>query len=232
MENILNNTDTLPELLQYTLYINLENRKDRLKNIETQMKNMGIKGERVNAVHMADGAVGCTLSHIRCLEMAKARGWPYVFICEDDILFLNPQLLKENLQKFSENTSISWDVVILGGNNCPPYNRVADYCIRVYNNQTTTGYIARSSYYDTLIANFKESANQLMRSPHMRKQYALDIYWKQLQQKYAWYMITPPTVIQCTDYSDIEKREVNYSGLMLDLDKEWLFRQQQFRNMF
>jgi GR25 family glycosyltransferase involved in LPS biosynthesis len=232
MENILNNTDTLPELLQYTLYINLESRKDRLKNIETQMKNMGIKGERVNAVHMTDGAVGCTLSHIRCLEMAKARGWPYVFICEDDILFLNPELLKENLQKFSENTRISWDVVILGGNNCPPYNRVADYCIRVYNNQTTTGYIARSSYYDTLIANFKESANQLMRSPHMRKQYALDIYWKQLQQKDAWYMITPPTVIQCTDYSDIEKREVNYSGLMLDLDKEWLFRQQQFRNMF
>jgi GR25 family glycosyltransferase involved in LPS biosynthesis len=232
MENILNNTDTLPELLQYTLYINLESRKDRLKNIETQMKNMGIKGERVNAVHMTDGAVGCTLSHIRCLEMAKARGWPYVFICEDDILFLNPELLKENLQKFSENIGISWDVVILGGNNCPPYNRVADYCIRVYNNQTTTGYIARSSYYDTLIANFKESANQLMRSPHMRKQYALDIYWKHLQQKDAWYMITPPTVIQCTDYSDIEKREVNYSGLMLDLDKEWLFRQQQFRNMF
>jgi hypothetical protein len=37
-------------------------------------------------------------------------------------------------------------------------------------------------------------------------------------------MIVPPTVIEYVDYSDIEKRVVDYKPLMLDMKKEWLFR--------
>lgn len=232
--NISNSSNTFNniDLLKYVFYINLDIRQDRLKHVQNEMSKLGVMGERVCAIKMNDGAVGCTMSHIKCLELAKTRGWPYVFICEDDILFLNPKVLKENLQKFSENREINWDVVIVGGNNCPPYVRIADYCIRVYNNQTTTGYIVKSHYYDTLINNFRESANLLMREPGKRKLYALDIYWKSLQQSGNWYMITPPTVVQMDDYSNIEGRMVNYSGLMLDLDKEWLFKKQHLRKMW
>ena len=212
----------IPEILRYVLYINLEERHDRLNNMLDEMTKMSIIGERVAGIKMPRGAIGCTLSHIRCLEMAKSRGWPHVFICEDDILFLNPELLKENLLKFSKNTEIPWDVVIIGGNNCPPYQPVSNYCIRVFNTQTTTGYIVRSHYYDTLIHNFKESAAKLMREPHNSKMYALDIYWKRLQQLGNWYMIIPPSVVQREDYSDIEGRRVDYRNLMLDLDKKWL----------
>jgi hypothetical protein len=223
-----NNCLNIPDLLKYILYINLDSRPDRLKHVQNEMNKLGVIGERVVAIKMPDGAVGCTMSHIKCLELAKARGWTHVFICEDDILFLNPGVLKENLLKFSENKEIDWDVVIIGGNNCPPYERIADYCIKVYNNQTTTGYIVKSHYYDTLIANFRESAKYLLREPAKRKQYAIDIYWKRLQTGGKWYMITPPTVVQADSYSDIEGRKVNYSGLMLDLDKEWLVTKQQF----
>jgi hypothetical protein len=45
-------------------------------------------------------------------------------------------------------------------------------------------------------------------------------------------MITPPTVVQVDSYSDIEGRRVNYSELMLDLDKEWLFKKQQFGKLW
>jgi GR25 family glycosyltransferase involved in LPS biosynthesis len=222
----------IPEILKHILYINLESRPDRLKHIENEMNKLLVLGERVNAIKMPNGAIGCTLSHIKCLELAKERGWPHVFICEDDIFFLNPELLKENLTKFSENANIPWDVVIIGGNNCPPYLRVADYCIRVSNNQTTTGYIVKAHYYDKLIENFRESARRFMREPSNKRQYALDIYWKSLQKTDNWYMITPPTVIQCEDYSDIEERTVNYANLMLDLDKEWLLKKQQLGKMF
>lgn len=223
--------DTKLDLLKYILYINLENRKDRLENIQKELHKLGVDGERINAIKTNDGAVGCTLSHIKCLELAKERNYPYVFICEDDIRFLNPDLLKENLTKFSENTTISWDVLIIGGNNCPPYERLYDYCIRVSSCQTTTGYIVKSHFYDIMISNFRESAQQLMKEPGNRRMYALDIYWKRLQKVYKWYMITPPTVVQCADYSDIERKTVNYDFLMLDLDKEWLFRQNQLRKM-
>ena len=223
-QNIILN---IPELLKYVLYINLDSRPDRLTHVQKEMDKMEIVGERMNAVKMKNGAIGCTLSHIKCLELAKERQWPHVFICEDDILFLNPDLLKTNIEKFSSaNPKIHWDVLIIGGNNCPPYKRVDNYCIQVFNNQTTTGYIVQSHYYDTLIANFKESATMLMREPNNRQAYALDIYWKRLQQRDNWFMITPLTVIQVEDYSDIEGRKVNYGKLMLDLDKEWLFRKQ------
>jgi hypothetical protein len=37
-------------------------------------------------------------------------------------------------------------------------------------------------------------------------------------------MLFPFTVVQIEGYSDIENREVDYRGLMLDVDKPWLFQ--------
>jgi glycosyl transferase, family 25 len=215
------------ELLKNTLYINLEHRKDRLEHINQELSKIGIKGERVNAVKAQVGAIGCTLSHIRCLELAKQRNYDYVFICEDDITFMNPEVLLTNIKKFQENDEILWDMLIIGGNNVPPYQKINDYCVRVFYCQTTTGYVVKKSYYDTLIKNFKESANLLMKNPteEGKKKYALDIYWKRLQIQDFWYMIIPPTVTQYENYSDIENRETNYKHLMLDMDKEWYFAQ-------
>ena len=213
------------ELFKHTLFINLESRRDRLEHVQQEFKKMNIEAERINAIRMTEGAIGCTLSHIRCLEIAKKRKYPHVFIAEDDITFLQPDLLSENLKKFEENTELPcWDVLIIGGNNCPPYTKINDYCIRAFNNQTTTGYIVKSHYYDTLITNFKESAEKLMRNPHNKREYALDMYWKRLQQTGIWLMIVPATVTQYQDYSDIEKRVVNYDRLMLDIQKDWFFR--------
>jgi GR25 family glycosyltransferase involved in LPS biosynthesis len=213
------------DLLQHTLFINLEHRTDRLQHVTKEFEKMGIVAERVNAIRIKTGAIGCTLSHIRCLEIAKQRNYDQVFICEDDIYFTNPELLKRNLERFRENADLEWDLLILGGNNVPPYDQVAEYCARVYYCQTTTGYIVKKHYYDTLLENFKESAQKLIKEPNNKKAYALDMYWKRLQLVGKWYMITPPTVTQIESYSDIENRSVNYEGLLLDMDKPWLFRQ-------
>jgi len=214
------------DLLKNTLYINLDHRPDRLEHVTKELTLMGITGERMKATKMENGAVGCTLSHIKCIELAKTRGLEHVFICEDDIQFTNPTLLVDNLTKFYQNPNIQWDVLIIGGNNCPPYTQIADYCIKVERCQTTTGYIVKKHYYDTLINNFKESVKNLLREPTNKFTYALDKYWQKLQQSGNWYMITPLTVIQYEDYSDIEKRMVDYKPLMLDLDKPHLFKPQ------
>jgi GR25 family glycosyltransferase involved in LPS biosynthesis len=211
------------ELFKNTLFINLETRKDRLERATMEFNKMGINAERINAIRTTNGAIGCTLSHIHCIETAKKRGYEYVFICEDDIEFKNPELLKENLQKFYENDKINWDMLIIGGNNVPPYQPVNDYCVRVFYCQTTTGYVIKNHYYDTLLENFKESAKKLMQNPNDGRTYALDMYWKRLQKQYFWFMIIPPTVTQYQSYSDIENKIVNYDHLMLDMDKPWLF---------
>jgi hypothetical protein len=122
--------------------------------------------------------------------------------------------------------------LIIGGNNTPPYTIIhPNECCRVYNCQTTTGYIIRKHYYDVLIQNFKESARNLQREPTNHREYALDIYWKQLQQRDSWFMILPLTVIQYNNYSDIEQRVTDYRGLMLDMEKKWLFATPQLKGI-
>ena len=212
------------DLFKNTLFINLEQRPDRLEHAVAEFKKMRIDAERVNATKTKAGAVGCTLSHIRCLELAKQRDYDYVFICEDDITFLQPFVLKRHLAFFAGQGDLDWDVCIIGGNNVPPYEQINEFYVRVRNCQTTTGYIVKKHYYDVLITNFKESAKNLMREPDNKQMYALDMYWKRLQQQDRWYMITPPTVTQYESFSDIEQRNVNYDYLMLDMNKEWLFR--------
>ena len=211
------------DIFENTFYINLEHRTDRLEHVQNELKKIGIKGERFNAIKTKSGAVGCTLSHIKCLELAKERNYEEVFICEDDITFTNPKLLLENLQKFCDNEDIMWDVLIIGGNNVPPYKQYYHYCARVFNCQTTTGYIVKQDFYDTMIKNFKEGLLNLMKNPENKREYAIDIYWKKLQMENFWYMITPPTVTQYTNYSDIEGRETHYDNLLLDMNKAWMF---------
>ena len=206
------------ELLQHVVYINLNHRTDRLKHVIAELQKIGVSNaERFPAVHMNARNVCCTISHICCLELAKTRGWPHVFICEDDITFTNPELFCTRLQQFSEST-ISWDVLVIGGNNAPPFIQVNEFCAQVMNIQTTTGYIVKQEYYDALLTNFKEGLKLLIENPMHKTYFSIDMYWKRLQQRDEWYVLLPLTVIQYSDYSDIENRKVDYSNAMLTLN--------------
>ena len=221
-------------LFNHILYINLDSRPDRNEHVIQELRQLCQSPnqsptptptqniERFPAIVPPSklGALGCTLSHLRCLEMAKEHQYPYVFICEDDIQFLQPQLLQENVQKFWENPPPQgWDVLIIGGNNFPPYEYYSDYAIHVHRCFTTTGYIVAQHYYDTLIENFKQSAELLEQFPEKKPDYALDVIWRKLHEpmESRWYMIIPPTVTQYSCYSDIEHCDVNYSQWLLDI---------------
>ena len=205
-------------------YINLESRLDRRNSIETQLKNIGLTNfERFNAIKVMDGRVGCTMSHIKCLEMAKERGYNHLLICEDDTFFLDPKLFKTQLTTFLKNGH-KWDVVLFAGNNVPPYERLDETCIAVSHCQTTTCYLVNGHYFDTLLQNMREGLDKLLKEPTNPLDYAIDRYWLNLQKKDNWLLITPLTVIQREDYSDIERKRTNYSNLMLDLDKKQLMK--------
>ena len=200
-------------------YINLESRIDRRNSIETQLKNIGLTNfERFNAIKLADGRAGCTMSHIKCLELAKERNYTHLLICEDDTFFLNPNLFKTQLTTFLKNNH-TWDVVLFAGNNVPPYERLDDTCVAVTHCQTTTCYLVNGHYFDMLLQNMREGLTKLLKEPRNHLNYAIDRYWLNLQKKDNWLLITPLTVIQREDYIDIEKKRTDYSKLMMDLDK-------------
>ena len=128
------------------MYINLDSRPDRNENAKSELAKVGInKPERFKAIKLENGALGCSMSHLKCIEIAKQKDYPCVFICEDDIEFLEPSLFLNQMQTFL-NSSINWDVIIVAGNNMLPYTPVNNTCIKVLNCQTTTGYIVKKEY--------------------------------------------------------------------------------------
>ena len=195
----------------------MDERKDRREHVEMQLNWMGITGERFSAVKTKFGAIGCTMSHIKCLEMAKERDYDMVFICEDDIQFISKDTLQNSVNKFMETVK-EWDVCIIGGNNGRPFKPVNEICVQVQNCQTTTGYVVKKHYYDVLLKNFRESVQNLIRSQNIRL-HALDIYWKQLQGRDKWFLLIPIMAYQKEGYSDIERKNVDYRRMMANYDK-------------
>ena len=190
------------------------------------MKLIGIDAQRFEAIDMPNGAIGCSTSHLTILETAKANNWDHVLIVEDDILFTNPNLFIQQFNKFLSNHT-DFDVVLIAGNNIPPYVNIDDTCVQVKQCQTTTGYLVKSHYYDKLIQNYKNGIMGQIIQPNERSLYAIDRFWFNLQRLDKWYLIVPLTVAQREDYSNIEKRPTNYLSVMLDLDKRWLFTDRQ-----
>jgi len=200
------------------IYINLEHRKDRNESVLKELSKINISNlQRFNAVKTENGAIGCSLSHIKCLEIAIKNDYQYIMVCEDDIEILNPELFTENINKFL-NSKLNWDVVLIAGNNMVPYNFVTDYCIKIYNCLTTTGYIVKNNYFSTLLNNYKEGVRNLMKD-QANSSFKIDKHWQILQNRDNWYMIIPPTIIQKEDYSDIEKKVTNFRNYMLNFNK-------------
>ena len=209
--------------IKHAFYINLQHRSDRRIHVEEQLQHIGISATRFNAIKMESGAIGCSLSHLKCLEIAYKNNWDHVFICEDDITFLNPQLFKTQLNLFFEKRESSdWDVILFAGNNIPPYKKIDETCIQVTQCQTTTGYLVNGRYIKKLMDNVRMGINYLLRYPLQHNKYAIDKFWFYLQRLDRWFLIIPLTVIQKEGYSDIEKKQTNYNKVMTDIDKPYL----------
>lgn len=209
--------------IKHLLYINLEERQDRNAHVLEQLASVGFASiaERFNAIKLRHGALGCSTSHLKCLQIALSNGWKHVLICEDDITFLDPQRFVQQFDKCLR-TNDNWDVIMLAGNNVPPYHPLNDSCVKISRCLTTTGYLVNGHYIPTLIRNIQMGIQRFMVHPEQPNLYAIDVYWSSLQLRDNWLLVVPLTVVQQEGYSDIEKKHTNYNRLMLDLNKRYL----------
>lgn len=215
--------------IKNAIYINLDTRTDRRVLFETQIEELYMQYPidfsfypvaRFSAISHEHGAIGCTKSHVECLRIAKNNGWDHILIFEDDAHLIHPEILVHQVNSFLSRVRDEFDVVLFSGNNFPPFKIEAPDCFRVANCQTTGCYLVCSRYYDTLIANLEKGLERLTNNPENKSEFSCDIYWKHLQRRDRWYLITPICVIQRAGYSDIEKQDVNYEKSMTDLVKQ------------
>jgi GR25 family glycosyltransferase involved in LPS biosynthesis len=202
-------------------YINLDSRPDRKSHFESEMQKLHLNATHFNAIKHFCGAIGCSMSHLALLKFAKKHELDHIMIMEDDITFLNPDIFINSINNFL-SSNINFDVLLIAGNNMGEYNKINDFCVKITKCQTTTGYLVKNHYYDKLIDNIENGVNKLLKNLNRLNDYAIDQYWGYLQKIDNWYLLTPLTITQRPDYSDIEKRNTNYNRVMLDLDKKAL----------
>jgi len=198
---------------KYGFYINLDKRGDRKEHVEAELKKVQLHCQRFPAIEHTRGAIGCTMSHLECLKLAKEKKWPHAVIVEDDIVFTNPTQFLESFEMFLQLHS-NWDVLLLGGNVQKPYQKIESCCAAVKKCQTTTGYIVKSHYFDPLIANIEYGLKKQLEANRTLHRFCIDIHWFKLQQKDQWYILLPLTVSQLPGYSNIQKRVVNYQEML------------------
>lgn len=200
------------------IYINLDQRGDRRTHLEDEFKRMSIpveKVHRISAIKHANGALGCTLSHLKALKLVEENpAWNRVLIMEDDFTFKGTSYSDFNgpiddfFRTFDDK---SWDIFLPSYNhwNALVGDSISPQFKRVVYSQTTSSYIFQRAYMGSLKTNFRASAEGLMRygkSP----EHCLDINWTHLQKKGNWFLVYPALGHQYDNHSDIEDRVVKY----------------------
>lgn len=115
----------------------------RLLDIDEPMSRDGD-----SVVRKAD--MGCTLSHLKVVQLAKERGLSNYFVFEDDVI------LKEDFQgwfgRYINQMPISWKMIYLGGDNQVPTNMpIGANVIGTSRTLTTHAFGASARVYDELI---------------------------------------------------------------------------------
>ncbi len=190
------------------LYINLDHRTDRkenfLNNFQDHNNIIRISGK----YEKENGAFGCLQSHIKALEYCKNLG-DYVLICEDDFKIIDYSYTLSKLKQIFES-KLEWDIILLSQNLIEYNNTEYENIIKIKDAQTTSGYIIKKKYVDTLLSLFKRSLNNYKNTNLWTCNNCVDIIWKELQKNDNWYGFLPSIGFQFESYSDIENRITNY----------------------
>jgi hypothetical protein len=126
---------------------------------------------------------------------------------EDDFIFtVSKEELQDQLKHFFKNYS-DYDVVMLAYNmnKSKPIDSIIG---KVEDAQTASCYIVNNKFYDALIDNLEKALTLHIHTKNDK--YTNDQCWKVLQPVSKWYYFIKRCGIQKEDYSDNEKRVVNY----------------------
>lgn len=101
------------------------------------------------------GAIGCKLSHLEIIKLAKERNYNNFLVLEDDFC------IQKNINEFNnifnnfinEINRIKWDMIYLGGNNLIKPNSIDNFKLlhKAIKVNTTHAYCMNSSLFDKCI---------------------------------------------------------------------------------
>lgn len=212
-----------------TYCINLDKRQDRWAEVQASCQQAGMPMaalSRFPACEDADfGALGCAKSHVAVLADFLTRSdASWCLVLEDDFEFVKPWA--DFAQRFNALASarVEWDVLMLAGANVMAEPPQPPGVARVFEAQTTAGYLVSRAYAPRLLACFADSVPLMERLRAVQpRQYAMirlsiDQVWKRLQRQDRWFILSPAVGRQRPSFSDIEGRHVDYDSQSYGLE--------------
>lgn len=197
--------------LDGVLCINLARSKDRWENMLNEQYKTEYKIQRFEAVDGNDitempakvkyppNTYACLLSHIGCLEYAKANKWQAVLILEDDAVLV-PKF-DDKLRLAMGALPDDWDGLWLNGTEEKPSTHYNNFVNKLVGCWGAFGYIIRDTIYATLITGMKE------------RLIASDDYYRQVQHKHNCFIVKERLVKHRDGMSVRENRMVSLPHL-------------------
>jgi GR25 family glycosyltransferase involved in LPS biosynthesis len=207
----------MTQYIDHIIYINLEHRTDRREEIERELARMDLtdKAERFEATYIKEqGILGCTISHMEAIRLAKNRGYKNVLILEDDFEFLlEKDVVESRLETFFRSKlGRNYDVCMLCFGLMRESENPMEECDlvkRVIEAQNAAAYIVQEKYYDVIIELY-ERIIPLLQETKAHWLYANDQAWKNLQEKDRWYHFIERFGKQRAGYSDNSCEYMDY----------------------
>lgn len=185
----------LQKLFPISYYVNLDARTDRKDAVEKEFTKINYKSQR----HSARTDVTTTISHLEILKMALEVN-ENVLIFEDDAEFIDENLvyLDPILKDLSK---VEWDMFYIGGNLLRPAYQVSKHLARLSHCYSAHAY-GVNKHFVPVLADIVE---------HNPKQIIDVIYGDYIVPNFRCYISIPMLCIQAESYSDILKKNIDYS---------------------
>lgn len=204
------------ENIDKIFYINIDRRTDRLSQFKKECDKMHFPNKKVQrfpaiALPGLLPALGCSMSHLQILKLAKEKKYQYIIIFEDDFEFLIDR--KEFDRQLNEffTRKLDFRVVMLAYNHkISDFKavKIDDLLSKTTNVVTTSGFLVNMDYVDELIAAIETGCEMLLKTRDV-SQYTIDVAWKKLQAD-KWYVFNRKFGKQRKSFSDINNREEDY----------------------
>lgn len=190
------------EHLDKIFFINLDKRPDRLNEIMREINEMAFpidKVERFSAIE--GGQVGCVVSHLEIIKIAKQQHYRNILILEDDFHFIVDRATFD----FEVNTffqkNISFYVLMLS--HLCRHSKLYDNQLSIgLDCQDGSGYIVNETAYDELIYWLSVGAEQLFQTGQ-HWIYMNDQIWKKMQTVDKWFIFNRRLGLQNGSHSDL-----------------------------
>jgi len=201
--------------------INLDSRLDRWESAKTQFDKHNLDVERISAIKGSDlnldwppeikeGAVGCSLSHLFTMKMAKQMNLSNYLVLEDDIEF--DENFNEKFSNIYENeVPFDWDMLYLGGQHFHGMNltQVSEHVFKCEYTLAAHSVAFKYKIYDRFINSLIDITKPC------------DVHYAESHKEINAYVIIPHLTWQRNSYSDIEKTNVDYTFLKQHRYPQW-----------